>query len=89
MCHNRQKLECLKLGNLRCVCVAAESAIDVPQLDPFEEEEERQFSLRLHRGASFTSMASSAAGEPPVSKGLNSALVVLMMCAVGSGEESA
>ena len=51
-------------------CCLAESAIDVPQLDPFEQEEERQFSLRLHRGASFTSMASSTAGEPPVSKEL-------------------
>ena len=38
-----------------------ESAVDVPQLDPFEEAEEKQFSLRLHRGASFTSMASSSA----------------------------
>lgn len=37
--------------------------MDVPKLDPFEEEEERQFSVRLHRGASFISMASSAAGE--------------------------
>lgn len=45
-----------------------ESAIDVPCLDPFEETEEKEFSLRLHRGASFTSMASSAAGEPPQEK---------------------
>ena len=47
-----------------------ESAIDVPCLDPFEETEEREYSLRLHRGASFTSMASSVAGETPVSQGL-------------------
>ena len=44
--------------------------IDVPKLDPFEEVEEREFSLRLHRGASFTSMASSAAGDAAVSKEL-------------------
>lgn len=45
----------------------AEAAIDVPCLDPFEEVEEKEFSLRLNRGASFTSMASSAAGETQVS----------------------
>lgn len=42
--------------------------IDVPQLDPFEEVEEREFNLRLHRGTSFNSMASSAAGETPITE---------------------
>lgn len=48
-------------------CSLAEAAVDVPCLDPFEEAEEKEFSLRLNRGASFTSMASSAAGETQVS----------------------
>lgn len=52
-------------------CSLAEAAVDVPCLDPFEEEEEKEFSLRLNRGASFTSMASSAAGETQVSWGLS------------------